>query len=317
MKIIGTGSALPKLVVTNDMLTEYFDTSDEWIRTRTGIETRRIMTDESLKDLAVAAAQRALEAAGVTAKDIDYLVCSNVNNNYVYPSLSSMVQGAIGASCPCIDIRNACAGFVYALDMAHMYLHTGRASRILVLAAEEPTRFCHWEHRETSVLFGDGAGAVILKKNVTEDENASGIMTSVIYSDASRYDDLHTIGGVSTTKTASTLFMNGKEVFKTAVHCLAEGTEAVLEKNGMKTADIDWLIPHQANSRIIDSTAKMLGINADKVIMNLAETGNTSAASIPIALAQNVQNGKIKKGDIIALTSMGAGFTWGAVLLKF
>ena len=157
MKIIGTGSALPKKVVTNDMLTEFFDTSDEWIRTRTGISTRRILTDESLIDLAIEASQKALESANLKAEDLDFILCSNVNNNYVYPSMSSIVQGRIGAKCPCTDLRNACAGFIYALDVADAFIQTGRAKKILVLAAEEPTRFCHWEHRETSVLFGDGA----------------------------------------------------------------------------------------------------------------------------------------------------------------
>ena len=319
-EIVGCGSFLPEKVLTNADLSQMVETSDEWIVTRTGISKRHIASEgEYTSDLACNAAKEAIKNSGLSTGDIDMVIMATITPDNTTPAAACMVAKKLGlrAGAPAFDISAACSGFVYALSIADSMIKNSMANNILVIGAETLSRIVDWNDRNTCVLFGDGAGAVILKKNVTEDENASGIMTSVIYSDASRYDDLHTIGGVSTTKTASTLFMNGKEVFKTAVHCLAEGTEAVLEKNGMKTADIDWLIPHQANSRIIDSTAKMLGINADKVIMNLAETGNTSAASIPIALAQNVQNGKIKKGDIIALTSMGAGFTWGAVLLKF
>ena len=318
MKIIGTGSALPKLVVTNDMLTKYFDTSDEWIRTRTGIETRRIMTDESLKDLAVAAAQRALEAAGVTAKDIDYLVCSNVNNNYVYPSLSSMVQGAIGASCPCIDIRNACAGFVYALDIAHMYLHTGRASRILVLAAEEPTRFCHWEHRETSVLFGDGAGAAVVEKG---DGFLGSKMTTISNTDVlyqrqrlepTPFEDLS-----SEAYTNHTMVMQGREVFRMAVTGCSNEISHLLTEHGFSTSDVKYFILHQANMRIINGIQQYLKADPEQFPTTVQKYGNTSSASVAILLDETVRANKVQRGDLLVFSGFGAGFTTGSCILRY
>lgn len=318
MKIIGTGSALPKKVVTNDMLTEFYDTSDEWIRTRTGIETRRIMTDESLLDLAVAASNRALEAAGMKAEDLDYIVCSNVNNNYVYPSLSSMVQGAIGATCPCIDIRNACAGFIYALDMAEMYQQTGRADRILVLSAEEPTRFCPWDQRETSVLFGDGAGAAVVVKG---DGFLGSKMTTVCKTDVlyqrqrlepTPFEILESGAYVN-----HKMVMLGREVFRMAVtECSREIMELLKEQN-LTTADVKYFILHQANMRIIQGIQQHIEAIPEQTPTTVQKYGNTSSASVAILLDELVRENRIERGDLLVFSGFGAGFTTGSCIIRY
>ena len=318
MKIIGTGSALPKKVVTNDMLTEFFDTSDEWIRTRTGIETRRIMTDESLLDLAITASRNAIEAAGLKAADLDNIICSNVNNNYVYPSLSCMVQGAIGATCPCFDIRIACAGFVYAMDIAESFLTTGRAGKILVLAAEEPTRFCHWKQRETSVLFGDGAGAAV----VTEGGEYKGAqfttisMPDVLYQrqrlEPTPFEDLSSGAYIN-----QTMVMQGREVFKMAVTCCSNEISKLLDIYGYKKEDVKYFVLHQANLRIINGIQQYLGADASQFPTTVEKYGNTSSASVPILLDELVKGNKIQRGDLIVMSGFGAGFTTGSLLMKY
>ena len=318
MKIIGTGSALPKKVVTNDMLTEFFDTSDEWIRTRTGISTRRILTDESLIDLAIEASQKALESANLKAEDLDFILCSNVNNNYVYPSMSSIVQGKIGAKCPCTDLRNACAGFIYALDVADAFIQTGRAKKILVLAAEEPTRFCHWEHRETSVLFGDGAGAAV----VTDGGEYKGAqfttisMPDVLYQrqrlEPTPFEDLSSGAYIN-----QTMVMQGREVFKMAVTCCSNEISKLLDIYGYKKEDVKYFVLHQANLRIINGIQQYLGADASQFPTTVEKYGNTSSASVPILLDELVKGNKIQRGDVIVMSGFGAGFTTGSLLMKY
>lgn len=316
MKIIGTGSALPKKVVTNDMLTEFFDTSDEWIRTRTGIETRRIMTDESLLDLAIAASRNAIEAAGLKAEDLDYIICSNVNNNYVYPSLSCMVQGAIGATCPCFDIRIACAGFVYAMDIAESFLTTGRAGKILVLAAEEPTRFCHWKQRETSVLFGDGAAAAVVEAG---SEYMGARMTTisnteVLYQRNRLEPTPFEVEGVYVDHP---MVMLGREVFRMAVsNCSAE-INHLLKSKGYQVSDVKYFILHQANMRIIKGIQQYLEGADEQFPTTVQKYGNTSSASIPILLDELVRDNKIARGDLIVMSGFGSGFTTGSLLMKY
>ena len=316
MKIIGTGSALPKKVVTNDMLTEFFDTSDEWIRTRTGIETRRIITDESLLELAITASNRALEASGLKAQDLDYIICSNVNNNYVYPSMSCMVQGAIGATCPCFDIRIACAGFVYAMDLADSFLKTGRATRILVLAAEEPTRFCNWAQRETSVLFGDGAAAAIV-------EDSDGYMgarmtttsnTEVLFQRKRLEPTPFEVEGKYLD---NPMVMNGREVFRMAVSSCSSEISSLLNDAGYKVEDIKYFILHQANLRIIKGIEQYLGGIPEQYPTTVQKYGNTSSASIPILLDELVRANKIERGDLIVMSGFGSGFTTGSLLMRY
>lgn len=318
MKILGTGSALPKKVVTNDMLTEFFDTSDEWIRTRTGIETRRIMTDEKLLDLAISAAQRAIDASGLKAENLDYIVCSNVNNNYVYPTLSSMVQGAIGATCPCIDIRNACAGFVYALDLAEMYMQTGRANNILVLSAEEPTRFCHWEHRETSVLFGDGAGAAVVSQG---DGFLGSKMTTISNTDVlyqrRRLEDTPFEDLISGSYIDHSMVMMGKEVFRMAVTSCSNEISHLLNEHGLATTDIKYFLLHQANMRIINGIQQYLKADPEQFPTTVQKYGNTSSASVPILLDEVVSGHTLKRGDLLVFSGFGAGFTTGSCIIRY
>jgi len=319
-EIIGCGYRLPEKILTNEDLSKIVDTSDEWISTRTGIKTRHIVADgEYTSDLAVEASKTAIKNSGIKPEDIDLVIMATITPDNTTPAAACKVSEKLKLKegTPAFDISAACSGFVYALSVANAMIKNNMANNVLVIGAETLSRIVNWNDRNTCVLFGDGAGAVILHKTITEDKNASGIMECAIFADAYRYGDLQTSGGVSTTKDAGEILMNGKEVFKIAVHCLSEGTKTVLQKAGLTINDIDWLLPHQANSRIIEATAKMLGIEDKKVIIALEDTGNTSAASIPITLARKVQSKEIKKGDVIAMTSMGAGFTWGAVLLKF
>ena len=316
MKIIGTGSALPKKVVTNDMLTEFYDTSDEWIQARTGIVTRRIMTDESLLDLAITAAQRALEASGLKAEELDYILCSNVNNNYVFPSLSSMVQGKIGATCPCMDIRNACAGFVYVMDLADMYIKTGRAKRILLLTAEEPTRFCSWKQRETSVLFGDGAAAAVVEEG---GEYLGGRVTTicnteVLYQRRRLEPTPFEVEGVYIDQP---MVMQGREVFRMAVTNCSKEISTLLEDTGYKIEDVKFFLLHQANMRIIKGIEQYLGGKPEQFPTTVQKYGNTSSASMAILLDELVRENRIERGDLLVMSGFGAGFTTGSCMLKY
>ncbi len=298
------------------MLKEFFDTSDEWIRTRTGIETRRIMTDECLLDLATTACKRAIEAAGICPEELDYIVCSNVSNNYVYPTLSSMVQGAIGATCPCIDLRNACAGYVYALDLADMYLQTRRANKILVLAAEEPTRFCHWEQRETSVLFGDGAGAVVVEKG---DGFLGSKMTTVSNTEVlyQRKRLESTPFEVEGTYIDHIMVMNGREVFRMAVSGCSSEISHLLQEHNLKTSDIKYFILHQANMRIINGIQQHLDAKPEQCPTTVQKYGNTSSASMVILFDELVRANKIQRGDLLVFSGFGAGFTTGSCIVRY
>ena len=317
MKIIGTGRANPAKIVTNAMLEEFLDTSDEWIRERTGMTERHVISNEKLEDLAAEAARKAIEDAGITPEDIDYIICSNVVNEYITPGLSCIIQGAIGAKCACVDVNAACSGFIYALDMADDRIKSGKAKTILVVAAEEPTRMVDWKDRSICVLFGDGAGAAIFRAaEGTGDRSDTGILATKIYADGSQYDHLCSDGGVSLNQKAGFIHMDGKEVFKVAIPSLVQGVEESLKIAGININEVNWYVPHQANLRIIDSVAKKLEIDMDKVVVTVDHHGNTSAASIPLALAESFAAGKFKKGDVIAISAMGAGFTWGGMVIR-
>ncbi|MBO4993785.1 MAG: ketoacyl-ACP synthase III [Alistipes sp.] len=315
MKIIGTGRAHPAKVVTNAMLETFLDTSDEWIRTRTGITERRLISSERLEDLATEAAMKAIEDAGLTPADIDYIICSNVVNEYITPSLSCIVQGAIGARCATVDVNAACSGFIYALDMADDRLKSGKAKNILVMAAEEPTRMVDWEDRSLCVLFGDGAGAVV----VTEGEGLIGSRLTTM----SKTDCLHYVRRLEPTpyitkdEPSGPMYMNGKEVFKTAVLSSSRDIKTLLDNAGLQPSDIKYYILHQANLRIIDAIANWLKLDMSHFPTNVERCGNTSSASVPMLLDELAREGKLQRGDKLLLSAFGAGFTTGACIIEW
>jgi len=315
MKIIGTGSALPEKVVTNDMLAGFLDTSDSWITSRTGIQTRHLMSNESLVDLALVAARNAIESSGLKPDDIDYLICSNVASSYVSPSLGSILLAPLGCKCPCFDLNGACAGLVYSLDIADSFIRTNRARNILIVAAEEPSRFCNWHERETSVLFGDGASALM----VTEGEGfidfrlTGDTHTDILYYkrslEATPYDRLE--------EKTTPLVMHGREVFRLAVTSCIEDIDLILGKNGMTGEDIDLYLIHQANMRIIESIREHLGQPKEKFPTNLQKYGNTSSASIGILIDELSRAGELRDGATLMLSAFGGGFVTGAAILKW
>ncbi|MBO5399170.1 MAG: ketoacyl-ACP synthase III [Alistipes sp.] len=315
MKIIGTGRAHPAKVVTNAMLETFLDTSDEWIRTRTGITERRLISSERLEDLATEAAMKAIEDAGLTPADIDYIICSNVVNEYITPSLSCIVQGAIGARCATVDVNAACSGFIYALDMADDRLKSGKAKNILVMAAEEPTRMVDWEDRSLCVLFGDGAGAVV----VTEGDGLIGSRLTTV----SKTDCLHYVRRLEPTpyitkdEPSGPMYMNGKEVFKTAVLSSSRDIKTLLDNAGLQPSDIKYYILHQANLRIIDAIANWLKLDMSHFPTNVERCGNTSSASVPMLLDELSREGKLQRGDKLLLSAFGAGFTTGACIIEW
>lgn len=317
MKIIGTGSALPEKSVTNDMLADFLDTSDQWIATRTGIRQRRLISEnESLTDLANQAALRALEDAGCKADEMDFLICSNVANNYVTPALSCLIQGNINASCPCVDLNGACAGFVYALNIADAFLQSGKAKKILIVCAEEPSKFCNWQERDTSVLFGDGAGAVV----VSEGDG----LESILLTASPKKDVLYYQRKLEATpfegegdSQGKPLVMSGRDVFKLAVTSSINDISKVLEMANVKPSEVDHYLLHQANMRIIESIRTHLDQPEEKFPSNIDRYGNTSSASIPILMDEQSRAGNLKKGDRIVLSAFGAGFVTGACVLKW
>lgn len=315
MKIIGTGRAHPAKVVTNAMLEQFLDTSDEWIKTRTGMSERRVISSEKLEDLATKAAILAIEDAGLTPADIDYIICSNVVNEYITPSLSCIVQGAIGAKCACVDVNAACSGFIYALDMADDRLKSGKAKNILVLGAEEPTRMVDWSDRSLCVLFGDGAGAVV----VTEGD---GLICSRLTT-TSKVDCLHYVRRLEPTpyitkeEYSGPMYMNGKEVFKTAVLSSSRDIKTLLDKAGLAPSDIKYYVLHQANMRIIEAIANWLKLDMSHFPTNVERCGNTSSASVPLLLDELAREGKLQKGDKILMSAFGAGFTTGACIIEW
>ena len=318
-RIAGTGSCLPDKVVSNKDLEKIMDTSDEWIRERTGIKRRHLAgDDETTGSISLIAAQRAMEMAGVTADELDLIVVGTCTPDKVIPSTACIIQRRLGAKgCPAVDLNAACSGFVYGLDYANRYFRTGGAKKALIIGAETLSRIVNWEDRTTSVLFGDGAGAVILEKS-----DEPGILATHIHSNGEFEDLLHTTGGVSLGFDASCdrskyVTMQGNAVFKRAVATFdSMARETVADLDG-HLDDIDWFIPHQANMRIIKAAAKKLSMPMERVICTVDEHANTSAASIPLALDKAVRDGQIKRGDTLLMAAFGAGFTWGSAMAKF
>ena len=314
--IIGTGSALPVNRVTNAQLAERVDTTDEWIVERTGIRSRHIAGDgETTATLATEAAKRALAAAGVPAERIGLIVLATATADQTFPSSATKVQTALGIDdCIAFDVAAVCTGFLYALSVADNMLKGGMADYALVIGSETFSRILDWEDRTTCVLFGDGAGAIVLHAQETQDR---GILATRLHADGRHNDLLYVDGGISTTGTVGKLRMKGKEVFRHAVVNLAEVLNEVLEVAGHTASEVDWVVPHQANKRILDATAKKLGLDPARVIVTVDQHANTSAASVPLALDTAVRDGRIKAGDLIVLEAMGGGFTWGAAVARF
>jgi 3-oxoacyl-[acyl-carrier-protein] synthase-3 len=317
--VMGCGAYLPEKTLTNADLAEFVETSDDWIAQRTGIRERHIAADgEKTSDLALAAATRALNAAGLAGTDIDLIVLATTTADQTFPATAVRVQQALGmTSGAAFDVQAVCSGFVYALAVADNFLKVGQAKRALVIGAETFSRILDWTDRGTCVLFGDGAGAVLLEAKSEAEAEGRGIISTHLHSDGRFQDILYVDGGPSTTGTVGKLRMNGKEVFRHAVQKLADVVDETLAANGLKSADIDWLVPHQANQRIIDGTGRKLGLSSEKVVSTIARHGNTSAASIPLALAEAVGDGRIRRGDLVLTEAMGGGLTWGAALMRW
>ncbi len=318
-RITGTGSSLPDQTLTNADLERMVDTSDEWIQTRTGIRERRVAPkDVTTCDLAEQAAQRALDAAGVRPEDIDLLVVGTTTPDIVFPSTACLLQSRLGiGGCGAFDVNAACSGFIYALSVADQYVRGGNSKKALVVGAETLTRMVDWNDRSTCVLFGDGAGAVVL-----EPSEEPGILSTHIHADGNYQDLLNTEVGVSRGFTAEEnggvrVQMKGNEVFKMAVRTLGRIVDETLEANNMQKSDLDWLIPHQANLRIISATAKKLEMSMDHVVVTVDRHGNTSAASVPLALDEGIRSGRIKRGENLLLEAFGGGFTWGSALIRY
>jgi 3-oxoacyl-[acyl-carrier-protein] synthase-3 len=314
--ILGCGAYLPARVVTNAELAAQVDTSDEWIVQRTGIRQRHIAAEgEFTSDLAVAAATRALEHAGVKASELDLLVLATATPDNTFPATATKVQARLGMTGgAAFDIQAVCSGFIFALSIADNYLKTGQAKTALVIGAETFSRILDWQDRQTCVLFGDGAGAVVLR---AEEDSGRGVLSTHIHTDGSQYDLLYVDGGPSSTMTTGHLRMEGREVFRHAVHRLAEVVDEALSSHHLTPRDIDWLVPHQANKRIIDGVGKKLNLGPERVVVTVERHANTSAASIPLAFAEAVHDGRIRPGQLVLLEAMGGGLSWGAALVRF
>jgi len=318
--ICGAGGYLPERVLSNAELAGMVDTSDEWIVERSGIHQRHIAAEgEMTSDLALAAARRALSHAGIEASQIDLIVLATATPDQTFPATATRVQAALGINRgAAFDIQAVCTGFVYALAIADNFLKAGQFQCALVIGAETFSRILDWQDRGTCVLFGDGAGAVVLRAEAgTGTLRDRGILTTHLYSDGRHHDLLYVDGGPSSTGTTGHLRMNGKEVFKHAVVNMTGAVNDALAATGLQAADIDWIVPHQANKRIIDATAKKLGIAPEKVVQTVGLHGNTSAASIPLALSCAVADGRIRKGQLVLMEGMGGGFTWGSALARW
>lgn len=319
---IGCGAYLPQRSLSNAELAKTVDTSDEWIVSRTGISNRHIAAEGELtSDLAYNAAVEALAAAGMAATELDLIVLATATPDETFPATATTVQARLGvAGIPAFDVQAVCSGFIYALAVADNFIKAGQARNVLVIGAETFSRILDWEDRTTCVLFGDGAGAVVLRAEPTNDDAGTaqrGIMSTHLHADGRHHDMLYVDGGPSSTGTAGFLRMRGKEVFRHAVGNLASVVGEALEANDLDADAIDWLVPHQANRRIIDHTVKKLKLPADKVVLTVAQHGNTSAASVPLALNVAVSDGRIKQGDVILMEAMGGGFTWGACVVRW
>lgn len=316
----GCGAYLPQKVITNQDLAKRIDTSDEWIRERSGIGKRHIAADDEFtSDLGYAAARHALERAGLDPQDVDLIIVATATPDRTFPATATTIQANLGIHHgAAFDVQAVCSGFVYALNIADNFLRAGQHKCALVIGAETFSRILDWEDRTTCVLFGDGAGAIVL---TAEDGTASlqtrGVITSRLYSDGRYNDKLYVDGGPSLSKHVGHLKMNGREVYKHAVTNIAAAIKDTLEQTGVSAEEIDWFVPHQANKRILESTAKKVGLNSDKIVMTVADHANTSAASIPLALDAALVDGRIKENDLVLMEAMGGGFTWGASLVKW
>ncbi|HSH72798.1 MAG TPA: beta-ketoacyl-ACP synthase III [Methylophilaceae bacterium] len=313
-RIAGTGSYLPERILTNAELEKMVDTTDEWIVTRTGIRERHIAAEgEFTSDLAVAAARQAIKAANISEADIDLIIVATTTPDNIFPSTACLVQDKLGISrCPAFDIQAVCSGFVYALTTADNFIKSGSTKCALVIGAETMSRITDWTDRGNCILWGDGAGAVILKAS-----DEQGILSTHLHADGSYANLLHVPYGISNPEGNKTIAMQGNPVFKVAVNTLDAIVDETLLANGLEKSDVDWLVPHQANIRILQSTAKKLGMSMDRVVVTVDTHGNTSAASIPLALDVAVRDGRIKRGEIILMEAFGGGFTWGSVLMKY
>jgi 3-oxoacyl-[acyl-carrier-protein] synthase III len=316
--ITGTGSALPPRRVSNAELAEQVDTTDEWIVERTGIRFRHIAApDETTATLGADAAKAAIAAAGIAARDIDLIVLATATPDQTFPASATRIQTMLGIDdCVAFDVAAVCSGFLYALQVADSMIRAGSAKRALVIGSETFSRILDWEDRATCVLFGDGAGAIVLEAQEVG-ADGRGILATRLHADGRHNQLLYVDGGPSTTGTVGKLRMKGKEVFRHAVVNLANVLEESLAAAGLAPADIDWLVPHQANARILDATARKLGLPADKVVITVDEHANTSAASVPLALDTAVRDGRIQRGQLLVLEAMGGGFTWGAAVVRF
>lgn len=318
--VIGTGSYLPAKCLTNADLAGIVDTSDEWIVQRTGIKQRHIAADgEMTSDLGLKAAQAALESAGVDAQDIDTIILATATPDNTFPASAVTIQAGLGINHgAAFDVHAVCSGFVYALATADAYIKSGMAKRCLVIGAETFSRILDWEDRTTCVLFGDGAGAVVVEgREAAGTVEDRGILTSHLRSDGRHKEKLYVDGGPSSTQTTGHLRMEGREVFKHAVGMITDVIEDAFNATGLTANELTWFIPHQANKRIIDASARKLNIAPEKVVTTVDKHGNTSAASIPLALDTAVRDGRVKDGDVVLLEAMGGGFTWGSVLLRW
>ena len=316
--ITGTGSALPARRVSNAELAETVDTTDEWIVERTGIRFRHIAApDETTATLGADAAKAALAAAGVQARDIDLIVLATATPDQTFPSSATKIQTLLGIDdCVAFDVAAVCSGFLYAVQVADSMIRAGNARRALVIGSETFSRILDWEDRTTCVLFGDGAGAIVLEAQDSDAASGRGVLASRLHADGRHNELLYVDGGPSTTGTVGKLRMKGREVFRHAVVNLAAVLEETLAASGLAVADIDWVVPHQANARILDATARKLDLAAEKVVITVDRHANTSAASVPLALDTAVRDGRIKQGDIVVLEAMGGGFTWGAAVVR-
>jgi 3-oxoacyl-[acyl-carrier-protein] synthase-3 len=315
-RIVGTGCYLPARTLTNQELERRLDTSDEWILSRTGIRERRVAADNELaSDLALEASRRALESAGIAPADLDLIIVATTTPDMVFPSTACILQSKLGAGpCPAFDVQAVCSGFVYALATADLFLRAGKCRQALVVGAEVYSHILDWNDRGTCVLFGDGAGAVVIRAS-----DEPGILSTHLHADGKHHDILSVPGHVSGGRVRGRPFvsMDGTAVFKFAVKVLCEVAQEALAENGLQVSDIDWLIPHQANIRIIEATAKKLDLPLERVVVTVDRHANTSAASIPLALDEAVRDGRIRRGQHVLLEGVGGGFTWGAVLLRF
>ena len=319
-QVLGCGAYLPSRIVSNAELAGRVETSDEWIAQRTGIRQRHIAAEGELtSDLSLRAAEAALRNAGIEAGEVDLIVVATTTPDETFPSTATRVQAGLGMTRGvAFDIQAVCSGFVYALAVADNFLRVGQARTALVIGAETFSRILNWEDRNTCVLFGDGAGALLLRAGAGEGSNRDrGVLSTHLFSDGRYHDLLYVDGGPSSTGTAGYVRMEGREVFRHAVVKLAEAVDAAIEQNGITGADIDWLVPHQANRRIIDSMGNRLHLPPEKIVLTVDRHANTSAASIPLALAEAVGDGRIQPGHLVLMEAMGGGFTWGSALVRW